>query len=117
MATAPTPTTAPNGTPAGEPTRKLKITLGGAERVLDFAEVGPGDDIVARKETGLAISPFLEENTVGADSVLILWWFARRKNGEPRLTFAEVLAEFPTYQALAEAQPEIVMVEDDRPEA
>ena len=81
----------------------LKITVNGDERVLHLADLGPNDDLLARKETGLPVSQFVTEDSFGLDSLAILWWVARRKNGEPRLKFREVLKTFPTMAEAADA--------------
>jgi hypothetical protein len=112
MAKAPPP-----GKTINEASRRFRITLGGETRELSLTDLGPGDDLVARQQTGIPVQPFFEEDRFGPDSLLILWWMARRKNGEKRLKFSEVLAEFPSYAAIEAADPEMVMVEDDSPEA
>lgn len=119
MATAPTP----GQTHAAEERELfersgLAIELGeGINRrrlELMTADLGPADDLRSRNETGFPVSAFLAENRFGTDAILVLWWIARTKNGEPRLRFAQVLKEFPTLAALQAANPEIFELEDDR---
>lgn len=117
MATAPEPGARRRADQTAEFKRAgLKITLAGETRELYLAALGPADDLVARREVGFPISPFVERGTFGADSVLVLWWMARRKNGEPGLRFADVLEQFPSYAALAAADPEIEELDDDEHE-
>lgn len=89
----------------------LEITLRGETRTLHLADLGPGDDLESRKQTGLPVAAFMGAETFGPDSLLILWWMARRKSGEPSLRFASVLEEFPSYDELASA--EVNEVTDD----
>jgi len=83
------------------------------EKSLYLSDLGPQDDLVARKQTGFPVTPFLEQEAFGADSLLILWWMARRKDGEGDLRFDEVLAEFPSYQSLNDADFKVEAVEED----
>lgn len=112
MATAPTPGAATPG-----PAKTFRMTLSGKTLELDTTQLGPGDDLVSRQQTGFPVTGFLDQAAIGADSLLILWWMARRKNGEPALTFAEVLLEFPSYQAIADANPDLTVAEAGAPEA
>lgn len=112
MATAPTPGAA---TPAG--VKKFRITISDTTLELDTTQLGPGDDLVSRQQTGFPVTGFLDQATIGADSLLILWWMARRKNGEPNLSFAEILLEFPSYQAINDANPDLTVVDTEAPEA
>jgi len=79
-----------------EKPRYLRLTVGGLTKVIDWASLGPGDDLVSRQQCGIPVSALLGIDQFGGDLLLILWWTARRLNGEPRLTFATVLGEFPT---------------------
>lgn len=113
MATAPeVQTSAPEATG-----KAMQISVNGKEYVIDFAALGPGDDLESRRQTGIPVTPFFDEKTIASDSMVILIWMARRKNGEPGLRFDRVLEEFPTYEHLAAANPKVVVVEDDSPEA
>lgn len=53
------------------------------------------EQIICRKATGLPFSAFWSENAIGLDSVVVLWWMARRLNGEATLTFERAAEEFP----------------------
>ena len=98
--------------------RILKITIGDRTLILEPDKLGPGDDLITRQATGFALLPFVQSEVVfGADSLLILWWTARRKNGEPMLSFAQVLAEYPTYEKLNAAGFNVVEDIEDDPEA
>lgn len=83
MAKAPRPGQTPNSETAQRV--GLKIRLGDVSKILHMNDLGPNDDLAARKQTGLPVTPFFEEDKFGADSLLIMWWMARRKDGEPNL--------------------------------
>lgn len=51
--------------------------------------------MICRKATGLPWSAFWEENAIDEDSLRVLWWLARRMNGEVTLTWERADAEFP----------------------
>lgn len=93
--------------------RALVITLNGASHTLHMADLGPEDDLAARRQTGMPISSFIGDDIFGADSMLVLWWMARRKAGERRLAFSKVLAQFPTFESINDADPSVEAVEDD----
>lgn len=51
--------------------------------------------MICRKATGLPWAAFWEENAIDEDSLRVLWWLARRMNGEVTLTWEQADAEFP----------------------
>ena len=73
----------------------ITITDGSKRYVLRSSELGPGDDLVSRQQTGYPVGHFLE--TFSSDSMVVVIWMARRKSGEPNLSFQAVLADYPTY--------------------
>lgn len=86
----------------------ITITIEGDTRTLYLGDLGPQDDLIARKQTGFPVSPFVDDERFGADSLAVLWWMARRKNGERRLRFDEVAKDFPGIVELG------AMLEDER---
>ena len=52
--------------------------------------------IICRKATGLPFSAFWAEDRIDLDSLVVLWWLARRMNGEATLTFDQAADQFPT---------------------
>jgi len=58
---------------------------------LRFDDLGPGDDMAARREIGMPVTAFL--GSFGSDSVVVLWWTARRKMGERKLRYAQAEKE------------------------
>jgi hypothetical protein len=108
MATAPKP-----GARKREEAKRatLRIALKGETRELHMSDLGPGDDRVSRAQTGFPVMPYFNGERFGADSILVLWWMARRKSGEPDLRYAEVEAEFPSYDDLEGVEIEEVSEE------
>lgn len=51
--------------------------------------------IICRKATGLPLTAFWAEDRIDIDSVMVLWWMARRLNGEATLTFDQAAADWP----------------------
>lgn len=80
----------------------VRITIDNDTRDLHLADLGPQDDAISRKETGMPVTSFIDEDTFALDSVAVLWWMACRKNGQPRLKFRDVLKDFPSYSELAD---------------
>lgn len=100
MAQAPTPGVGRRTKQAAELetalTQKLTIAQGGRELSFSLGDLGPRDDLECRRATGWNVTELLGADQISGAEVLALWWLARRHNGEPALTFDEVLDEFPT---------------------
>lgn len=119
MAKAPTPGRAQAEAAAkAEAQVVLRITNG--EQML---EVQPSaltlkERFVIRSSTGLPFEAFFSggEHAIGEDSVAVLWWCARRANGEPTLAFRQFMDEWvfdPEHLEIEEVEPD---EDDDRPE-
>lgn len=69
------------------------------ERELDFVpQIALKEKFALRAATGLPIEAFIPSGTevgFGSDSLFVLWWLARRQNGEANLPFAQAEAEWP----------------------
>jgi hypothetical protein len=122
MAKAPRPTAEPRHVLTDQRDRArrsyLVVTLGGRSLELWPSKLGPGDDDISRRQAGTPISGlipqvFSGDYIVGGDTVLLLWWMARRKNGEPGLSWRQVLAEYPTNSDLEDANPDLDLVVPD----
>lgn len=108
----------------------IRITVEGDTCTLYMADLSPEDDLLARKETGYPVSPFINDERFGADSFALLWWMARRKRGERRLRFREVLKEMPgvvelgemlddgriEFEAIEEGDEDVIDVEEAGPD-
>lgn len=71
------------------------------------------DKLAVRKATGLPWEAFWGNETIGEDSLLVLWWLARRKNGEAVLSFQEASAQWPADLSADDFDLHIGPVEDD----
>lgn len=91
MATAPTP-----GGPAPERTFfRIRVR----DRTLELSAAPTiREKMAVRYATGLPYEAFVRpgEHTVGEDSLMVMWWLARRQNGEPGLPFDAVADTWPT---------------------
>jgi hypothetical protein len=95
----------------------LRITLKDKTYTLHMSDLGPRDDLEARKETGIAVMPFFHAERFASDAVLMVLWMARRKSGEPDLRYTQVLDEFPNWSDLEGVElAEVTDEEDDSPE-
>lgn len=90
----------------------MRVTMGGRTLSLFLNDLGPQDDLVSRKETGFPVTPFFAEDRFGMDSLMIVYWMARRKNGEPTLKFQAVLDEFPNYESINQSDFKIESLEE-----
>lgn len=68
--------------------------------VAETHTIAPGnlpmrERLICRKATGLPLSAFWAEDRIDLDSLVVLWWLARRLNGEATLTFDQAAADWP----------------------
>lgn len=112
MATAPTP-----GTGGADPARiffRIRIK----DRTLELTGAPTIQEKMAvRYATGLPYETFVQpsSHTFGEDSLMVMWWLARRQNGEPNLAFTAVANDWPT---LGENDVDLDVVDlDAEPEA
>lgn len=76
--------------------------------------------IICRKATGLPFSAFWSEDRIDVDSIVVLWWMARRANGEVTLTFDQAAEQWPTdldFETEVELELDDPDEEADDPEA
>ncbi len=121
MANAPTP-----GSRAADEAVRLFLRIRIKDRTLDLVPtLTMKERFVVRAATGgLPLEAFLPQQTereFGEDSLFVLWWVARRQNGEPNLAFAQADTEWPN--DLDEGDVDVTEVdldneppEDDSPE-
>jgi len=97
MATAPKPGAGRRAAQRKAAQRVLRITVCGDTRTLAPDNIPFGEQIAVRKACGgLPFSAFWGGgSTVAEDSLQIMWWLARRANGEPALQLQTVLDEWP----------------------
>ena len=68
--------------------------------------------VICRKATGLPVESFVaHEDRIGLDSIAILWWLARRANGEINLRYEQAMDEWP--KQIGEDDIEVEVEEPD----
>jgi hypothetical protein len=87
MATAPIPGR------NGQTAPRFRITIRGDTLEIP-AQLPIGEKFAVRTATGVPYGQFFA--TFDEDSLCVLWWLARRHNGEPRLSWQQHLTEWPT---------------------
>jgi hypothetical protein len=97
MANAPRPGTGRRKQATEQAQRVLRITVAGETYTFCPDNIPFNEQIAVRKACGgLPFSAFWGgENTVGVDSLQIMFWLARRASGEPNLSLGAVLDEWP----------------------
>lgn len=95
----------------------FKIIVRGDEAIIRPGDFGPRDDALVRKEgkkadlgrlSLMGALGSLDEDSVGLDSICLLWWIARRKAGDTTQSLATALDNFPSY---GEADEHIDVIE------
>jgi hypothetical protein len=87
----------------------FRITIDGETHSLDMSRLGPGDDVLIARDTGLSLAWLTDpEAEFGIGRLAVLWWLARRKNGEPKLSWTKAQGDFP---AMADLDEESVLLE------
>jgi len=75
----------------------IRMTVAGKTLEVQPAALTLDERFVIRASTnGLPFEAFFAggEQSVGEDSVAVLWWCARRANGEPNLSFRQFVSEW-----------------------
>lgn len=83
------------------------VTIRGESRSCAFGNLPIRERALIRKVTGMPFERWMDG--IEEDSVMVMWWVARRQSGEPGLSFAEVEAGW--FEDLTAEDIEIV--EDD----
>lgn len=97
-----------------EATKRFRITVKG--RTLELpATLTLNEKMTVRLATGIPFDQFLlSEQRIGEDTVAVLWWLARRANGEPQLAWSAFAGEWETIDS---NDLEVDLVDDDDPGA
>lgn len=76
--------------------KRFRITVRG--RTLELSQhLTLNEKMAVRLGTGIPFEQFfVSETRIGEDTVAVLWWLARRKNGEPGLAWAKFANEWET---------------------
>lgn len=106
MATAPRPGVSGRATQQTADQTVMTITIKrpiyhDQRLVADTHTIAPGnlpmrERVICRKATGLPLAAFWAEDRIDVDSLMVLWWLARRMNGESTLTFDQAADQWPT---------------------
>lgn len=103
----------------------VRITVGGRTVDVMFGDLGPHDEMLVRaataKQVGYAMSlqRMMDAENFGIDSIAVLFWIGRMKDGERKLTLKQTFAQFPKFDKLEdELDVEEIFEdgEDDSPE-
>lgn len=118
MAQAPKPGVGKRKKAAEDASRVVEITIRGQSCRFAPGNLPMQERLAVRKQTGLPFEAFWGgDDRIGLDSVLVLWWIARRQSGERQLTFDQAVREFPLDLTEDDiAVSEITDEEDDNPE-
>lgn len=111
MAQAPRPGVGARNAAADAAQKVMTITLRGESKRLAIGNVPISERLVVRKATGLPFEAFLGDDKIGLDSIMVLWWLARRGEGETFLTLEQASADFP-----ADLESDDLNVEIDEPD-
>jgi len=120
MAQAPPPGAGDRAESADAAKQILTITVREETRTLAVNNIPLSERLIVRKATAMPLEAFVGEiedigaNKVGLDTIVVLWWLARRANGEPMLTYKKVCDEWPTDLTPDDID---VKVDDPDPEA
>ena len=98
MATAPRPGVTTRNNAAAAQAKVVTITFMGETKTVTPGNIKLRDSAAIRKATGgLPVRAFLptEDDLVDLDSFKVLWWLARRNDGEPDLTIEEFEKSWP----------------------
>lgn len=96
MASAPPPGAGRRAAQSRSAQQVATITLRGETYRLAVGSVPIGEKLVVLRETGMAFDQLLgDQNKIGEVSIAVLWWLAKRANGQRSLSWAQVAAEWP----------------------
>lgn len=72
--------------------------------------------VVRAATAGLPFEAFLPQQSgreFGEDSLFVLWWVARRQNGEPNLPFKQAEEEWPTDMGEGDLDVTVIDLDDE----
>ena len=93
----------------------LTITVRGETHKLAPNNLPLNERLELRRATGLPIEAFFtDQSSIGLDSIVVLWWLARRANGESGIALQTVWDSWPTDLSPDEID---VAVDEPGPEA
>ena len=119
MPLAPTPGVGRRIEQANAAATILTITIRGETHTLAPNNLALTERLIVRKATGgLSFESFWNgEQTIGLDSLQVLWWLARRGGGEWQLTLTRAVEDWPADLSIDEIEVTTDDPEGDDPEA
>lgn len=122
MGLAPRPGVSTRQEAADRARRTITLTMRGESHTFAPGNVPMHHRLILRRTTGFPLESFLDDERIGMDSYMVLWWLARRLDGEPNLRLAEVEEDWPDDLgpddlAAFVSDPDVGEVEGDNPEA
>lgn len=118
MAEAPTPGVSRRREQREAAQQIMVLTIKGEEFRLAVGNLPMNEKLVLRRATGLPIEAFVGNRySIGEDSVIVLWWLARRAGGEATLSFGDAVAQWPVGLTGEDFEIEVEDPEGDDPEA
>lgn len=116
MVSAPTPGVGRRAEQAEAAKAVAIITVRGETKRLAIGNVPLKEKLLVRQATGLPFDAFVTENQIGEDSLIVLWWLARRAEGELQLTFDRAASEWPEDLGVDDVSMDIETPDADDPE-
>lgn len=119
MATAPRPGEGQRRAVAAKQSALATITVQGEVFKLAVGTMRPREKLTCRIQTGLPFESFWRGGDhIGEDSVVVMWWLARRAGGEPDLTWDDAEPQWPVGLTDGEIEFKIDQPDDgdDHPE-
>lgn len=116
MARAPRP-----GSRAEAEAARQFIRIRVKDRTLDMMpDLTMKERFVVRLATEMPLEAFLpaeSQREFGEDTLFVLWWVARRQNGEPNLPFKQAEAEWPKGLSLEDIEIDLIDLDDEPAES
>lgn len=118
MATAPRPGVTTRKVEVERAQVVLTITVRDDKYRLAIGTVPIKEKQQVRHQTGLPLEAYLGSgDKLGEDSIVVLWWLARRAAGEPSLTWDQAADEWPNDLAAGELSFSVDRPDGEDPEA
>lgn len=93
---------------------RVRCGRDGKDVTLRHSSIGPEDERMCEAQAGVNLWRALADPS-SVTNIAVIYWAARRKNGERKLAFADVVKSFPNVQAVVDADIDI-WVSDGEPE-
>ncbi len=73
----------------------MVLTVGGVDYRLALGNIPLGEKEAVLQQTRRSLEQWTAEEAQGELTIAVLWWLARRAEGERRLTWAEARDQWP----------------------